>query len=935
MTRDLPYDDDSAAGDNYVEDTAYRIATGVARVARAGAYVTGGALLAAGGTRGASDNANHDSRIVGWSEAEDPKADEPSPTVTFPDLTAADVTPPVKMGPAVVSVSDDQHDNHHYGTDAGFFPGTFGSLPSDATMSGYHGGGFGESGGYSIPQPDYSAAYGYNPQSGVLDGHHGNTGVTIPWGDGQLSLPVPTLPSFDGEPSDFLPGLKIPGVDGHLPGLPGAFLPSGLGDAGLPSGVGPAPANPAPGTDFDGVGDSGIGLFVKTQWNVDAHVGLDGVWFKSDMKVEFNVGDVGHQYTEYQQQIGQYMKDGGPVGSASGTQAGANPFAANGDSGVGGAANPAAATANPATAGASNPAAGGTTNPATAGAANPAAADANPALAGVNGLGGQTFGKSADDAHGSAGTGQPAGGHAPGSGGASAPGGVGAGGASAPGGIGAGGASAPGGIGAGGASAPGGIGSGGVSPQGGFGSGASAPGTAMPGSIGAPAGSPAPAVTAPAAPAFTAPVAPIAVAPVVPAAVAPVSVAPVAVAQPVVATPLQTTIQPDAAQHPIANLLGASGGPSPLTVPAVNAPSLFADHRAPVLVADGSGNAGHSATMVAKPAPAAATPGTAVPQVSVPAKPEVAVTTVPSLPVPTKLPAVETGGATITPGAGGGTHGGATGGATTGGGASTGGGAAGGVDTDGPTGGATTAPGGTRPGGSDPTGTHGGGVTVPSDPDGGTTAHVPTTQPSVPTPDVTVPTVAPTTQPQVTQPHLPSQEITVPSVAPQPTVATQPTVPKPAPAKPIADTSDSAPHVLAAVSGSSVLPVDDALLYASDTDGFGAVRLADHSNGYVPGDSSAWFVSDSNTYAGSDLSTSFVSDSNIYAASDSSASFVSEVNGYAGDDGSVHSLSGDAGWHATASLYGASALNSQLLPGSALTDDQFPSHGVLDHTMLL
>uniref|UniRef100_UPI002455E59C hypothetical protein n=1 Tax=Nocardia brasiliensis TaxID=37326 RepID=UPI002455E59C len=49
MTRDLPFDDDATEGAERTGDTAYRVATGVARVARAGAYVTGGALIAANG----------------------------------------------------------------------------------------------------------------------------------------------------------------------------------------------------------------------------------------------------------------------------------------------------------------------------------------------------------------------------------------------------------------------------------------------------------------------------------------------------------------------------------------------------------------------------------------------------------------------------------------------------------------------------------------------------------------------------------------------------------------------------------------------------------------------------------------------------------------------------------------------------------------------
>ncbi|MBF6247528.1 hypothetical protein IU471_28770, partial [Nocardia elegans] len=48
MTRDLPFDDDTEVTEPG-GDTAYKVASGVARVARAGAYVTGGALVASHG----------------------------------------------------------------------------------------------------------------------------------------------------------------------------------------------------------------------------------------------------------------------------------------------------------------------------------------------------------------------------------------------------------------------------------------------------------------------------------------------------------------------------------------------------------------------------------------------------------------------------------------------------------------------------------------------------------------------------------------------------------------------------------------------------------------------------------------------------------------------------------------------------------------------
>lgn len=87
MTRDLPFDgDDDDAGER-TGDTAYQVANGVARVARAGAYVTGGALVAAngGGVPAAPGSAKLDSWNAGWARASDPDPDVPSPVVTFPD----------------------------------------------------------------------------------------------------------------------------------------------------------------------------------------------------------------------------------------------------------------------------------------------------------------------------------------------------------------------------------------------------------------------------------------------------------------------------------------------------------------------------------------------------------------------------------------------------------------------------------------------------------------------------------------------------------------------------------------------------------------------------------------------------------------------------------------------------------------------------------
>src|SRR2546422_178963 len=96
MTSDLPFDSDGTGADDSAGDTAYRVATGVARVARAGAYVTGGALVATNG--GAAPVHPGGQRLDSWISAytRDPDADAPSPVVTFPDPDP-NSTPPAPL----------------------------------------------------------------------------------------------------------------------------------------------------------------------------------------------------------------------------------------------------------------------------------------------------------------------------------------------------------------------------------------------------------------------------------------------------------------------------------------------------------------------------------------------------------------------------------------------------------------------------------------------------------------------------------------------------------------------------------------------------------------------------------------------------------------------------------------------------------------------
>ncbi|GAB2547013.1 hypothetical protein [Nocardia heshunensis] len=312
MTRDLPFADDDAADDNG-GDAAYRIANGVARVARAGAYVTGGALVAASGNRGSNAAITHDSKSVGWSQANDPQSNVPSPTVTFPDLTA-DQVPAQHLGPATaapVSGPFGPLDDYHHGTDAGLFPASFNSLQPDTSLSGFHG----------IGLPDNESG---------LPGSGGHWGVPLdnPATDLVPTPTQPVTPTLDPLQPNFLqslPGFALPNTPGmHLPGTDGAHVPD------MSGGTGP----------FDGVGATdgqGVGAFLGTQWTVDAHVGLDGVWFHSDLKVDLGVGHVMDQYNQFTQHVSQGLSH--PAGAdlstvapgGSGQQAGtpAHPAAAN------------------------------------------------------------------------------------------------------------------------------------------------------------------------------------------------------------------------------------------------------------------------------------------------------------------------------------------------------------------------------------------------------------------------------------------------------------------------------------------------------------------------------------------------------------------------------------------------------------------------------
>ncbi|MET9214344.1 MULTISPECIES: hypothetical protein [unclassified Nocardia] len=295
MTRDLPFDDDAARAEG--TDTAYRVANGVARVARAGAYVTGGALVAANGTGPDTTpgTSNADSRVAGWSSQyhSDPSPDAPSPVVTFPDLSdvpAPHQAPHAPFAPHAPAPADVTMVAR--ATESEWRPQIPGS--DDERELRIPGSDSSHSTGYGIP------GYAQTPAGPGLG--LGGADTDNPFGLPEtpaFGLPGQGigLPGFDGLPGH---GLGIPGYDGiGLPGSPG----------GLPGASTPGAGQPGDGL-FDGIGDmfDGFAAMVNTEWQIDAHAGLDGVWFTSQMKVTAQVGQVGDQLDDYGKWLGDGIK---------------------------------------------------------------------------------------------------------------------------------------------------------------------------------------------------------------------------------------------------------------------------------------------------------------------------------------------------------------------------------------------------------------------------------------------------------------------------------------------------------------------------------------------------------------------------------------------------------------------------------------------------
>ncbi|MBO0853068.1 MAG: hypothetical protein J2P18_04800 [Nocardia sp.] len=134
MSRELPFGE---ADGGYTGDAAYHVATSFARVARAGAYVTGGALIASNGAPAPQNAASHSPYTP------DPHAEMPSPVATYPDLavqSASSDSPVAPANPApaqAMSAGDvgpipDQGPVGAYATEIDGQPGEFAPAGMDA-----------------------------------------------------------------------------------------------------------------------------------------------------------------------------------------------------------------------------------------------------------------------------------------------------------------------------------------------------------------------------------------------------------------------------------------------------------------------------------------------------------------------------------------------------------------------------------------------------------------------------------------------------------------------------------------------------------------------------------------------------------------------------------------------------------------------------------
>ncbi|MEU4841813.1 hypothetical protein AB0F99_26545, partial [Nocardia testacea] len=383
MARDLPFDGDEEVTERGA-DTAYRIASATSRVARGGAYVTGGALIANNGGGVPAAPSELDSRNAGWAYSADPDPDVPSPVITFPDPDPvpaeapgsagdASTTMPLPHGPTldiqVGRPGDYNFDDYYPGVHTEDLPGL--TLVPGAPEGGPPGADFMP--GTGVPESQLPGM----PEFGAPD----------------PGLPPNNIPGFDGIPG-WGQGFPLPGNEG--PAAPGEFELPAPGDAFQtdifdlprfdlsPDSSAQAVARSAddgdwgfdltdllarpagdPVSDWSGEGDPtgelvidlgadggivvadgfGHAVAVDSHMGLDISAGADGFWVASDWDLDITVGDGSllddrlDQYLDWAQS-GTAASDSlhaagrDPLDAAARADAGAQAAARGADSGI-------------------------------------------------------------------------------------------------------------------------------------------------------------------------------------------------------------------------------------------------------------------------------------------------------------------------------------------------------------------------------------------------------------------------------------------------------------------------------------------------------------------------------------------------------------------------------------------------------------------------
>ncbi|MGN2640830.1 hypothetical protein ACTD5D_32590 [Nocardia takedensis] len=328
MSRDLPFDGDDVEVTDPSGDTAYRVANGVARVARAGAYVTGGALVASNGGAPAQPGEQRlDSWHTHWSGNNDPQPDLPSPVVTFPDPTP-DSIPLAPSRPSLVA-----HDEPGHGAPAPVAPPSpnettleirVGAQPRD-TVTAWDDARVGApsflDSAPTYDSPSDQSWLDYDPEALTPDGSAGGQpwfgydpsaqpGAGSPWSPGGtndagpgLGFEMPDTPAWmtPDKPSDLFAWAEHPAAERSEVGELAETAEDGTTPLGFGSGYHPwAPTHGVDGAQaaelMDSFDDFGVYVGVDahaslyTEFEIDFGIGPTGAWFNTEMRVEVEAG---------------------------------------------------------------------------------------------------------------------------------------------------------------------------------------------------------------------------------------------------------------------------------------------------------------------------------------------------------------------------------------------------------------------------------------------------------------------------------------------------------------------------------------------------------------------------------------------------------------------------------------------------------------------